>query len=169
MKYEFRIDAGCSYEYRTNPMLDSLDRRIIEALVADGRQPFVRIAAELGVSEASVRQRAARLTSEGFMQITAVTNPFKMGYQVVAMLGLSVEVAQMTAAGEALAALDEVTYLVACTGRHDYLVEVVCRDSQHLLEFMSQRLAGVPGLTASESFSYLSVLKESYRPFPGEW
>jgi hypothetical protein len=34
---------------------------------------------------------------------------------------------------------------------------------------MSERLATVPGLTSSESFSYLSVLKESYRPFPGEW
>jgi Lrp/AsnC family transcriptional regulator, regulator for asnA, asnC and gidA len=150
-------------------MLDSLDRQIIEALVADGRQPFVRIAADLGVSEASVRHRAARLTAEGFMQITAVTNPFKMGYQVVAMLGLSVDPAHLREAGEALGALDEVTYLVACTGRHDFLVEVVCRDTQHLLRFMSERLAGVPGLSDTESFSYLSVLKESYRPFPGEW
>jgi Lrp/AsnC family transcriptional regulator, regulator for asnA, asnC and gidA len=150
-------------------VIDSLDRRIIEALVADGRQPFVRIAADLGVSEASVRQRVARLTSEGVMQITAVTNPFSMGYQVVCMLGLDVDTGHLTAAGEALAALDEVTYLVACTGRHDFLVEVVCRDHQHLMQFMSERLAGVPGLRGSESFSYMSVLKESYRPFPGEW
>jgi Lrp/AsnC family transcriptional regulator, regulator for asnA, asnC and gidA len=150
-------------------MLDSLDRRIIEALVADGRQPFVRIAADLGVSEASVRQRVARLTAEGVMQITAVTNPFKLGYQIVCMLGLSVDTAQLRAAGDALAELDEVTYLVACTGRHDYLVEVVCRDTHHLMQFMSERLGAVPGLAASESFTYLSVLKESYRPFPGEW
>jgi Lrp/AsnC family transcriptional regulator for asnA, asnC and gidA len=150
-------------------MIDSLDRSIIEALVVDGRQPFVRIAADLGVSEASVRQRVARLTAEGFMQITAVTNPFKLGYQVVCMLGLSVELSKLRAAGEVLGGLEEVTYLVACTGRHDFLVEVVCRDTQHLLEFMSERLAAVPGLTSSESFSYLSVLKESYRPFPGEW
>ena len=150
-------------------MVDALDHKIVEALVADGRQPFVRIAAEVGVSEASVRQRVARLTAEGVMQITAVTNPFKLGYEIVCMLGLSVDTAQLRAAGEALEALDEVTYLVACTGRHDYLVEVVCRDSRHLMDFMAIKLAGVPGLRDSESFSYLSVLKESYRPFPGEW
>jgi Lrp/AsnC family transcriptional regulator, regulator for asnA, asnC and gidA len=150
-------------------MLDSLDRQIVEALVADGRQPFVRIAADLGVSEASVRQRVARMTAEGVMQITAVTNPFKLGYEVVCMLGVSVDAAHLRAAGEAIAALEEVTYLVACTGRHDYLVEVVCRDSRHLMEFLSTKLAEVPGLRDSESFSYLSVLKESYRPFPGEW
>jgi Lrp/AsnC family transcriptional regulator for asnA, asnC and gidA len=150
-------------------MVDALDHKIVEALVADGRQPFVRIAAEVGVSEASVRQRVARLTAEGVMQITAVTNPFKLGYEIVCMLGLSVDTAHLRAAGEALEALDEVTYLVACTGRHDYLVEVVCRDSRHLMDFMATKLAGVPGLRDSESFSYLSVLKESYRPFPGEW
>ena len=150
-------------------MLDSLDRRIVEALVADGRQPFVRIAAELGVSEASVRQRVARMTADGVMQITAVTNPFKLGYEVVCMLGLSVDTASLRAAAEALEALDEVTYLVACTGHHDFLVEVVCRDRRHLMDFLSTGLGGVPGLRDSESFSYLSVLKESYRPFPGEW
>jgi Lrp/AsnC family transcriptional regulator, regulator for asnA, asnC and gidA len=144
-------------------MLDRLDRRIVDALVQDGRRPFVRIAAELGVSEASVRQRVARLTADGVMQITAITNPLKLGFEVVCMIGLTCDKAHMHEAGEALAALDEVTYLVACTGRHDYLVEVTCQDNRHLLEFMAERLAGVPGIRDSESFGYLAVLKESYR------
>lgn len=150
-------------------MLDPLDRQIIQALAADGRQPFVRIAADLGVSEASVRHRVARLTADEVMQITAVTNPLKLGYDVVCMLAVSVEPASMQEAAEALAALDEVTYLVACTGRHDYLLEVVCRDNRHLMEFMSQKLSAVPGIRSTESFGYLAVLKDSYRPFPGEW
>src|SRR5690349_8530615 len=100
-------------------MVDARDHKLVDAIVADGRQPFVRIAAAVGVSEPSVRQRVARLTAEGVMQITAATNPFKLGYEIVCMLGLSVDTAQRRAAGEALEALDEVTYLVACTGRHD--------------------------------------------------
>jgi Lrp/AsnC family transcriptional regulator, regulator for asnA, asnC and gidA len=150
-------------------MIDALDRRIIEALAADGRQPFVRIAAELGVSEASVRHRVARLTADEVMQITAVTNPLKLGYDVVCMLGMSIDKRSMQDAAEALAALDEVTYLVACTGRHDFLLEVVCRDNRHLMDFMSVQLAAVPGVRSTESFGYLAVLKDSYRPFPGEW
>jgi Lrp/AsnC family transcriptional regulator for asnA, asnC and gidA len=147
-------------------MVDELDHRIVDALVQDGRRPFVRIAADLGVSEASVRQRVARLTADGVMEIMAVTNPLKLGFEVVCLLGLNVEKAQMTAAGERLRGYPEVTYLVACTGRYDYLVEVVCRDNRHLLEFMSTRLADVPGVRSSESFGYLSVLKESYRTSP---
>ncbi|HEY0388994.1 MAG TPA: Lrp/AsnC family transcriptional regulator [Gaiellales bacterium] len=144
-------------------MTDDLDRRIVDALVQDGRRPFVRIAQELHVSEATVRQRVSRLTADGVMQITAVTNPLKLGYEVICMLGLSVEAAHAKDAAEALADLDEVTYLIACTGRYDYLAEVTCRSGAHLLQFMNDQLAGVPGIQASESFGYLSVLKESYR------
>jgi Lrp/AsnC family transcriptional regulator for asnA, asnC and gidA len=144
-------------------MIDRLDRQIVERLVQDGRRPFVRIAAELGVSEASVRQRVAKLTADGVMRIMAVTNPLKLGFDVVCLLAVSVEKAELEAAGRALAELDEVTYLIACTGRHDYLVEVVCEDNRHLLEFMGTSLAAVPGVRATESFGYLSVLKESYR------
>lgn len=144
-------------------MTDALDHRIVDALVQDGRRPFVRIAADLGVSEATVRQRVAKLTADGVMQIMAVTNPLKLGYDVVCMLGLSVENESLTPAGEALAAMLEVTYLIACTGRYDYLAEVTCVDNKHLLEFMGTRLAQVPGIRSSESFGYLSVLKESYR------
>jgi Lrp/AsnC family transcriptional regulator for asnA, asnC and gidA len=144
-------------------MTDDLDRRIVDALVEDGRRPFVKIAQELHVSEATVRQRVAKLTAEGVMQITAVTNPLKLGYEVICMLGLSVQAARAKEAAEVLAGFDEVTYLIACTGRYDLLAEVTCRSGEHLLAFMNQRLAEVPGLHASESFGYLSVLKESYR------
>jgi Lrp/AsnC family transcriptional regulator, regulator for asnA, asnC and gidA len=142
---------------------DDLDRRIVDALVQDGRRPFVKIAHDLHVSEATVRQRVAKLTAEGVMQITAVTNPLKLGYEVICMLGLSVEAAHAKAAAEVLVGFDEVTYLIACTGRYDLLAEVTCRSGDHLLEFMNERLGEVPGLQASESFGYLSVLKESYR------
>jgi Lrp/AsnC family transcriptional regulator for asnA, asnC and gidA len=142
-------------------MTDDLDHRIVDSLVSDGRKSFVKIAEELDVSEATVRQRVARLTAD--MQITAVTNPLLIGYDAVCMLGLRVDKAQLQAAADALTALDEVTYLIASTGRFDYLAEITCRNNKHLLDFMHRRLPKVPGVQDSESFGYLSVLKESYR------
>jgi len=41
--------------------LDRVDQRIIEALQKNGREPFRRIAVEVGVSEATIRARYARL------------------------------------------------------------------------------------------------------------
>ena len=57
------------------PELDRIDRGIIEALQSNGRESFRRIAATVGVSEATVRARYARLCNAGILQVTGVTNP----------------------------------------------------------------------------------------------
>ena len=123
----------------------------------------MRIAAELGVSESSVRNRVTRLLADGVMQIVAATNPLKLGYGVMSMVGLRVDPAARATAAAGLEQIDEVTYLVACTGRYDLLAEVVCRDNQHLLDLLSGPIAAVPGIRSTESFGVLAVLKESYR------
>jgi len=69
----------------------------------------------------------------------------------------------MTDFGLALVLILAWAYLIASTGRFDYLAEITCRNNKHLLDFMHRRLPTVPGVQDSESFGYLSVLKESYR------
>jgi len=70
--------------------IDEIDQRIIEALQQDGRRPFTKIAADLGISEASVRQRVSNLINNQVMQIVAVTNPIKLGFSLASMIGIRV-------------------------------------------------------------------------------
>ncbi len=70
--------------------IDDIDQRIIEALQQDGRRPFTKIAADLGISEASVRQRVSNLINNQVMQIVAVTNPIKLGFSLASMIGIRV-------------------------------------------------------------------------------
>ena len=67
--------------------IDAVDRRIIEALQENGRESFRRIAAGLGVSEATVRARYARLCRENILQVTGVTNQLGLGFEG-AMVGI---------------------------------------------------------------------------------
>src|SRR3954463_10036769 len=77
-----RITTGRSERGPVAPArrTDELDRRIIEALQANGRESFRAIAARVGVSEATVRARYGRLTAEGILQVVAGTNPLGLGY-----------------------------------------------------------------------------------------
>src|SRR5581483_2235462 len=78
-----RIPAGGSERGPVAPArrIDELDRSIIEALQANGRESFRAIAARVGVSEATVRARYGRLTAEGILQVVGVTNPLGLGYE----------------------------------------------------------------------------------------
>ena len=43
-----------------------------------------------------------------------------------------------------------------------FLVEVVCRDNTHLLNFLSDKLHSVKGVKDTETFIYLRIAKETY-------
>ncbi|NPA91759.1 MAG: Lrp/AsnC family transcriptional regulator [Chloroflexi bacterium] len=142
--------------------IDAIDRYIIAALKHDGRMPFAKIAEELGVSPGMIRQRYHRLVENGVMQVVAVTNPVLMGFHTVALIGIKAEGRHLREIAQRIASFDEVIYLVLTTGTYDLLVEVVCRDNAHLLEFLTERLHTVEGVRDTETFVYLDIVKEIY-------
>src|SRR6266480_1746646 len=142
-------------------LIDDIDQRIIEALQQDGRRPFTKIAADLGISEASVRQRVSNLINNQVMQIVAVTNPIKLGFSLASMIGIRVSGDRLMEVAQEVSEFDEVIYLIVCTGRFDMLAEVVCRDNDHLLKFLTEKLYKVPGVQQAETYMYLRVCKDT--------
>src|SRR5918997_4372894 len=140
--------------------VSTLDKRIIEHLQQDGRRPFTQIAAELGVSDAAVRARTNRLIERGVLQIVGVTDPLKLGYDQMAMIGVRCEGDHLLSAAEAISALPEVIYVVVTAGSYDLLVETVCEDNEALLRFLADRLRKVPGVLTTETFVYLRIVKQ---------
>lgn len=141
--------------------IDEIDRKIIDALQIDGRRPFTKLAAELGISEASVRQRVANLINTRVMQIVAITNPVKLGYELAGMIGIRVAGERLLEVAEQISAFDEVIYLIVCAGSFDLLAEVVCQDNDHLLRFLTEKLYRVEGVQQTETFLYLRVEKQN--------
>lgn len=142
--------------------IDNIDLEIISALKEDGRMPFAEVARRLGVSAGMIRQRYLQMVDDGLLRVVPVTNVTLLGYDLMAMVGVSVDGDRLIETAQKIAAFEEVIYLVICTGTHDILVEVLCRDSDHLLEFLTKRLRSVKGVRTSETFTYLRIVKELY-------
>jgi Lrp/AsnC family transcriptional regulator for asnA, asnC and gidA len=142
--------------------ISELDKRIIEHLQRYGRRPFTQIAADLEVSEATVRSRTNRLIENGILQVVGVTDPLKLGFQQQAMIGVRCEAAQLMEAAAAISEFPEVDYLVVTAGAYDLLVEVVCEDNEALLGFLTQKLRQVAGVRETETFVYLRMVKQVY-------
>jgi len=143
------------------PRLDDADKALIELLQRDGRMPYTKLAEAIGLSEAAVRQRVQRLIETNIVQIVAVTDPLRLGFRRQAMIGVRTE-GDITVVADALAALDEVDYVVYTSGRFDLLAELVCEDDEHLLTVLNERIRRIPGVTASETFVYLRLHKQTY-------
>src|SRR5512141_3328216 len=92
--------------------ISDLDKRIIEQLQEDGRRPFTQIATDLGVSEAAVRARTGRMIGQGILQVVGVTDPLKLGFQQMAMIGVKVQADRLIEVAEEIAAFPETDYVV---------------------------------------------------------
>jgi Lrp/AsnC family transcriptional regulator for asnA, asnC and gidA len=139
--------------------VDEIDRKIIEALQQNGRESFRGIATRVGVSEATVRARYGRLTSEGILQVVAVTNPLGLGFEQ-ALIGVKTSGAPSGVADE-ISKWPEADYVVVTAGQFDVVVEVVASGRSELLE-ITNRIRALDGVVSTETFLYLEMWKQLY-------
>jgi Lrp/AsnC family transcriptional regulator for asnA, asnC and gidA len=146
---------------RRNPELDDADKAIIELLQDDGRMPYTRLAAAVGLSETAVRQRVQNLVDDNVVQIVAVTDPLRLGFTRQAMVGVQTE-GDIRAVADTLAAIPEIDYVVFTSGSFDLLFELVCEDDDHLLTLLNDKVRSIPGIRSTETFTYLRLHKQTY-------
>jgi Lrp/AsnC family transcriptional regulator for asnA, asnC and gidA len=157
--------ARANEEQRTNGYrVDEVDLEIIKELQEDGRRTYGRIGTAVGLSEAAVRQRVQRLVEDDAIKIVAVTNPYLLGARVAATIGIHAEGNLHEIAGN-VSEITEVDYVVVTAGSFDILAEAQCRDNTHLLQVLNEGIRGVPGVTGTETFVYLDLVKQTY-PWP---
>jgi len=143
--------------------LDQTDRAIIAQLQYDGRMSFTDIATELGISEGTVRRRVKNLTESGVLQIVAIMEPQLLGWNAAGMIGVTVQAGQIEAVANQIAQFPEVSYLFMASGEFDLFVEVFCKDREHFVSFLNQKLHQVAGVQRTQTFMILKMYKLSYR------
>ncbi len=142
--------------------LDEIDRRVIRILQTDGRRPNTEIARDLHVSETTIRKRVSQLVSQGLINIVAVPTPRAVGLNLSAIIGISVTLPKLKDITEELKRQKEVRYVGVSTGRYDIIVEAFFLDQQHFLDFISNKLGRMDGITSLETSMILDVVKFSY-------
>jgi Lrp/AsnC family transcriptional regulator, regulator for asnA, asnC and gidA len=136
--------------------LDEIDRLLVALLQADGRASYADLGEAVGLSPAGARLRVLRLQERGILQIVAVTDPLALGYGQMAQIGVVVD-ADVRTVADAMAAIDEVIYIVLTAGSFDLMVEVVATDPHHLLTIVNEKVRPVPGVARVETFPYYGI------------
>ena len=126
--------------------LDKLDQGIVEKLARDARISNRAIAAELGVTEGTIRSRIKRLQNEGLIQFTVVTDFRMAGSPNLCMLGIDAEPAHVAGLARALSDMAEITCVVLLLGRYSMLAMGLFTNLEQLNELVTQRIRSLPGV-----------------------
>jgi Lrp/AsnC family transcriptional regulator for asnA, asnC and gidA len=148
-------------ELHLSRLIDALDRKIIVLLQQDGRRSNVDIARDVGIAEATVRKRIERLLSDGVIRVVAIPSLDSLGLEVETLILLKVDLGQVDRIGAQLAAMREVRAVKYATGEYDIILEAVFASDEELLQFLTGRLAKIPGVRNTTTSHILRTIKDS--------
>lgn len=137
------------------------DEPLLAELARDGRASNAAIATAIHWHESTVRRRIDELRRCGLLYFEVDVDNQVQGLNAHAVLWLSVEPARLEEAGQALAAHPEIPFAAATTGPASLVASAVFRDTQHLYEYLTGRLAALPGVTSVETAPIIRTLKRT--------
>ena len=119
-------------------ILDKLDFEILSFLQEDGRMSFTVIADKLNVSIGTIRTRFNKLIADGTVNIIGRVDPDKVGFRCYAHIAVFVRPATLKEkVAQKISKLPEVSFLAMTSGDYDLEVDVMCRDNNHLVDFVN--------------------------------
>lgn len=149
--------------------LDSIDRRILEALQKRGRMTNADLSEKINLSPSACHRRVQRLEADGFIKdYVALLDPRKLGrpstiFVEITLSGQADEV--LDAFEREVAKVPDVLECHLMAGTADYLLKVVAQDTEDFARIHRKYLARLPGVAQMQSsFALRTVFKTTALP-----
>ncbi|MGE6757815.1 Lrp/AsnC family transcriptional regulator [Corallococcus interemptor] len=135
--------------------LDRIDREILEALQNNARLSNKELAAKVGLAPSSCLARVKRLETDGVIRSYRAEldpRPLGLGLQALIAVQLRLHVGEhFGSIGDHLRSLPETVAVYCLGGTTDFLVHVVCRDTEHLRVLTIQSFTSRPEVSRIET------------------
>ncbi|MDO5607026.1 MAG: Lrp/AsnC ligand binding domain-containing protein [Capnocytophaga sp.] len=138
--------------------IDGIDKEILRFLMEDARKPILEIARKVGVSGTAIHQRIRKLEQSGLVDGTKlVINPKALGYTTMAFIGIYLDKAMRNS--DAVRLLKEIPEVLEChytTGNWSVFVKILCKNNEHLMNVLSNKIQIIEGVSRTETFISLN-------------
>lgn len=144
--------------------LDAIDRRIIDALRADGRKSVTELAQEVGLSKTPCQMRLRRLIeSEVIRGFRAIVDPARLGLDHVAFVEVKLSDSREAALAEFSAAVRRIPEVEEChmiAAAFDFLLKVRTADMRRYRIVMGERISTLPHVATTSTFVAMETIKD---------
>nr|WP_113867095.1 transcriptional regulator AsnC [Brenneria salicis]NMN93329.1 AsnC family transcriptional regulator [Brenneria salicis ATCC 15712 = DSM 30166]RBP61634.1 AsnC family transcriptional regulator [Brenneria salicis ATCC 15712 = DSM 30166]RLM30423.1 transcriptional regulator AsnC [Brenneria salicis ATCC 15712 = DSM 30166] len=133
--------------------IDSLDRSILAALMANARTPDAELAKQFSVSPGTIHVRVEKMKQAGIIVGTRLeVNPKQLGYDVCCFIGIILKSAKdYPSALEKLNNLEEVVEAYYTTGHYSIFIKVMCRSIDALQHVLINKIQTIDEIQSTET------------------
>src|SRR5919197_6430547 len=142
-------------------LLDNLNLQIIDILRKNSLTPFVEIARQIGVSDATVHIRVRRLIDKRIInKFTLSLDNVLLGYDHLAFAGINVRPGLTDQVTEELSKILEVLEIHEMHGKFDLLVKICAKDLNQMRDIVENKIHKLPHILETELMTILKTKKE---------
>ena len=133
--------------------MDQIDRKIIAALVVDGRKSVTDLAAKVGISKTPCAARLKKLIADGvLLGFCAVVNHKRLNQNHVAFVEVTLKDTResaLRAFAKAVRAIPEIEECHMIAGAFDYLLKVRTADIEAYRRVLGESISNLPHIVNS--------------------
>lgn len=144
--------------------LDGFDRKIVAALVEDGRITMTDLARRVGLSKTPCQVRLKRLVDSGVIRgFRAIVDPARLGLDHVAFAEVKLSDTREKALDEFNAAVRRIPEVEEChmiASSFDYLLKVRTADIRRYREVLGEKISSLPHVASTSTFVAMETVKD---------
>ncbi|MGA9843959.1 MAG: Lrp/AsnC family transcriptional regulator [Nitrososphaeraceae archaeon] len=142
-------------------LIDDVNLKIIDILNKDSSTPFVNIAKQIGVSDATIHIRVRRMISAGIInKFTISVDNGLLGYDHLAFMGINIEPGSADSIISDLSTIDEALEIHEMHGRFDLLLKIRAKDLEQMRDIVENKIRKLPHILETELMPVLKSEKE---------
>ena len=144
--------------------IDLFDRRIVEALRADGRLSVTELAKRVGLSKTPCQVRLRRLIDQGYiLGFRAIIDPARLGLDHIAFTEVKLSDTREAALAAFNAAVMRIPEIEEChmiASSFDYLLKVRTADIRRYREVLGERISALPHVANTSTFVAMETIRD---------
>ena len=145
--------------------MDDIDRKILNLLQDNYRVSYQELSNKIGMAASTIHNRVQNMLDSGIIkEFDTLIDPFKIGYETVAMLGLSVDPLKISEVANKLASHEQIQLVVTTTGDHDIIAKVIEKNEKALWMFINEKVKTIKGVRSQmDVSSFIDIFKMTHK------
>ncbi|MFX1388737.1 MAG: Lrp/AsnC family transcriptional regulator [Promethearchaeota archaeon] len=144
--------------------LDDVDKKILNILQVNDKISYRELSEQLKLAASTIHNRVTKLIeNEIIKKFGAIVDPEKIGYNTMAIIGLSVDPIKMDEIAEIIASYEETQLVAISTGDHDIIAQIITKDEKSLWNFINIKIKTINGIKPQIHVSnFLDIYKSTH-------
>jgi DNA-binding Lrp family transcriptional regulator len=142
-------------------VLDDVNLRIIDILSKDSSTPFVEIAGQIGISDATVHLRVRRLIAAGIItKFTISVDNNLLGYDHLVFIRINLKPGFTDQVTEELSNIEEVLEIHEMHNAFDLFLKIRAKNLSDIRDIMEKKIRRLPNVLETQLMTVLKTSKE---------